>query len=424
MVDDIFGLCYTYPVLMGINVKGVGINMGTKEKLLELFESNKGFYFSGEEIAGRLGVSRTAVWKAVKTLQSEGYSINAVSNKGYCLSVETDILSAQGIKKYLEPICEGVRVEVLPEVSSTNTEVRKKATAGEPEGYVLVAGQQTEGRGRIGRRFFSPLDTGIYMSLLLRPENYSSQKAVRLTTMAAVAACEAIEAVVAAGETGGTEKTGRTEETVTAEEETGRIEETVMAEEEAGRTEETVTSVEEICGKKTVATAGKAVKKKALIKWVNDIYIEGRKVSGILTEASFGLENGLLEYAVLGIGINVYEPEGGFPSEIEDIAKAVFDTAQNDGKNHLAAEFLNHFMRYYRAGEQADYVQEYRKRSLVIGRKIQVIANGTVKNAVACGIDDDCRLLVRYEDGSEESLSSGEISVRLNEVGDEILQSV
>ncbi len=411
MVDDIFALCYTYLVLMGINVKGVGINMGTKEKLLELFESNKGFYFSGEEIAGRLGVSRTAVWKAVKTLQSEGYSIDAVSNKGYCLSVETDILSAQGIKKYLEPICEGVRVEVLPEVSSTNTEVRKKATAGEPEGYVLVAGQQTEGRGRIGRRFFSPPDMGIYMSLLLRPENYSSQKAVRLTTMAAVAACEAIEAVVAAGETGGTEKTGRTEETVTAEEETGG-------------TEETVTSVEERCEKKTVATAGKDVKKKALIKWVNDIYIEGRKVSGILTEASFGLENGLLEYAVLGIGINVYEPEGGFPSEIEDIAKAVFDTAQNDGKNHLAAEFLNHFMRYYRAGEQADYVQEYRKRSLVIGRKIQVIANGTVKNAVACGIADDCRLLVRYEDGSEESLSSGEISVRLNEVGDEILQSV
>jgi len=385
---------------MRISLKGVGKNMGTKEKLLELFESNKGFYFSGEEIAGRLGVSRTAVWKAVKTLQSEGYSIDAVSNKGYCLSVDTDILSAQGIKKYLEPICDGVRVEVLPEVSSTNTEVRKRASAGEPEGYVLVAEQQTEGKGRIGRRFFSPPDTGIYMSLLLRPENYSSQRAVRLTTMAAVAACEAIEAVTAAEEAGGTEEIG---------------------------------------GKKTVATAGEAVKKKALIKWVNDIYMEGRKVSGILTEASFGLENGLLEYAVLGIGINVYEPEGGFPSEIEGIAKAVFDKAQNDGKNHLAAEFLNHFMKYYRAGGQADYqvdckadsqsdrrtdyVKEYRKRSLVIGRKIQVIANGTVKNAVACGIDDDCRLLVRYEDGSEEGLSSGEISVRLSEGGDKILQS-
>lgn len=373
-------------------------DMATKEKLLELFETNKGVYFSGEEIAGRLGVSRTAVWKAVKTLRNDGYSIEAVSNKGYCLEVDTDILSVQGIQKYLEPVCKDIRVDVLAESTSTNTEVRKKASAGEPEGYVLIAGQQTEGKGRIGRRFFSPPDTGIYMSLLLRPKNYSSQQAVRLTTIAAVAACEAIEEVAAATE----------------------AKEHKKAMEGAGDTE-----------------AEEAVSKKAQIKWVNDIYIEGKKVSGILTEASFGLEDGLLEYAVLGIGINVYAPDNGFPKEIENIAGAVFNAPQNDGKNHLAAEFLNRFMKYYRAREQADYqaeykadykvdskvnskldyVEEYRKRSLVIGKEIQVITHGAAKNAVACGIDDNCRLLVRYADGKEESLSSGEISVRLTESG-------
>lgn len=368
--------------------------MGTKEKLLELFEANKGVYFSGEEIAGRLGISRTAVWKAVKNLRSGGYNIEAVSNKGYCMAVDTDILSAQGIQKYLEAVCGDVRVEVVSEISSTNAEVRKRASAGEPEGYVLIAGQQTEGKGRIGRSFFSPPDTGIYMSLLLRPQNYSSQQAVKLTTMAAVAACEAIEAVGRPTEAKSDEKAAR-----------------------EVKTSESAKAVEDL-------------RKKAQIKWVNDIYMDGKKVSGILTEASFGLEDGLLEYAVLGIGINVYAPSGGFPCEIENIAGAVFDTAQNDGKNHLAAEFLNHFMKYYRVKERTDcqencqadygkyyqknYVEEYKKRSLVIGKNIQVISNGTSKSATAYGIDNDCRLLVRYADGKEESLSSGEISVRLD----------
>lgn len=401
--------------------------MGTKEKLLELFETNKGIYFSGEEIAGRLGISRTAVWKAVKNLRGDGYNIEAVSNKGYCLAVNTDILSAQGIQKYLESVCRDIRVEVVSEISSTNAEVRKRASAGETEGYVLIAGQQTAGKGRIGRSFFSPPNTGIYMSLLLRPKNYSSQQAVKLTTMAAVAACEAIEETAAA-----------------KDKENKKALEGAETSTEAAKGEKTAEPKSAEAENTKVETVGK----KAQIKWVNDIYIEGKKVSGILTEASFGLEDGLLEYAVLGIGINVYAPSGGFPSEIENIAGAVFDKSQNDGKNRLAAEFLNHFMKYYRANEQTDYkenyqgncredcgknyqedcqkncrknyqencqknyVEEYKKRSLVIGKNVQVISNGTARNAMAYGIDDNCRLLVRYADGKEESLSSGEISVR------------
>ncbi|MBO5279215.1 MAG: biotin--[acetyl-CoA-carboxylase] ligase [Lachnospiraceae bacterium] len=325
--------------------------MGTKEKLLALFEENKGTYFSGEDIAEKLAVSRTAVWKAVNSLRDEGYCIDAVQNKGYCLSINTDILSAQGIQKYLTPVCSDIELTVLPSVDSTNALVREKAASGACEGYTVIANMQTKGKGRIGRSFFSPSDTGIYMSLLLRPLNYSPQQAVKITTMAAVAACEAIEAVS---------------------------------------------------------------NEKAQIKWVNDIYIRGKKVSGILTEASFGLENGFLDYAVLGIGINVYPPKDGFPKELQGIAGAVFRESHNDGKNHLAAEFLNHFMAYYVEREKADYVDKYRSRSLVIGKEIQVLFSDCQKKATALDIDKDCRLIVKYEDGNIESLSSGEISVRLS----------
>ncbi len=324
--------------------------METKEQLLALFERNKGAYFSGEDIAEALSISRTAVWKAVKSLRSEGYKIDAVRNKGYSLSVETDILSVQGIRKYLKPHCMDMELNVIPTLNSTNTMVREQAAAGAAEGYTVIANKQTNGRGRSGRSFYSPSDTGVYMSLLLRPQGYSAQQAVRLTTMAAVAACEAIEAV--SGET-------------------------------------------------------------AQIKWVNDIYVAGKKVCGILTEASLGLENGALEYAVLGIGINVSPPKGGFPKELEHIAGAVFHEAQSDGKNHLAAEFLNRFMTYYTMPQYADYVEQYRNRSLVLGKEIHVLFPDCEKKAVAHDVDEACRLIVEFEDGTTASLSSGEISVKL-----------
>ncbi len=324
--------------------------MTTKEKLLALFESGKGTYFSGEEIAKQLQISRAAVWKGVKTLRSEGYPIDAVTNKGYCLSTATDILSNQGIQKYLAPQCACLDLVVVPEVSCTNLWVREKAHQGALEGCAIIANHQLQGRGRLGRSFFSPPETGIYLSLLLRPQQYSAQQAVRITTMAAVAVCEAIEAV-----------------------------------------------------------SGQP----AQIKWINDIYVGGKKVCGILTEASFGLENGLVEYAVLGVGINVYPPRQGFPKELESIAGAVFQSPQDDGKNRLAAEFLNRFMDGYTHLEQADYVEKYRARSLVLGREVSVLTGGQAKQATALEIDDACRLRVRYLDGQEESLSSGEVSLKL-----------
>ncbi len=324
--------------------------MGKKEELLSLFENNKGCYLSGEDIAEKLSVSRTAVWKIVNSLRKGGYKIDAVQNKGYCLSAETDILSPQGVCKYLEPICSDLKIEVLQIAESTNTLMRESAANGAAEGRVIIANSQIGGRGRRGHTFYSPDNTGVYMSILLKPLHYSAKDAVKITTMAAVAVCEAIESV-----------------------------------------------------------SGKS----AQIKWVNDIFVNGKKVCGILTEASFGLEDGFLDYAILGIGINAFTPKGGFPPEIQNIAGSVFENAQSDGKNRLAAEVLNKFMTYYKTSQKENYVKNYKSRSLLIGKSVNVISPCGTKTAQAIDIDNECRLIVEYPDGKTEALSSGDVSVKL-----------
>ena len=236
--------------------------MTTKEKLLALLENSKGTFFSGEEIARTLQVSRAAVWKAVNALREDGYTIDAATNKGYRLSPDSDILSPQGIRRFLKPEYRDLDLTVLPTAPSTNALVREKANQGRPEGCVIIACEQTDGRGRYGRQFFSPVDSGVYLSLLLRPTTYSPQQATCLTAAAAAAMCQAIEAVT--GQQPG-------------------------------------------------------------IKWVNDIFLHGKKVCGILTEAAVGLETGTLNYMVLGAGVNLYPPAEGFPEEIKPIAGSVLE---------------------------------------------------------------------------------------------------
>lgn len=323
--------------------------MGTKEKLLALLESRKGEFVSGEEIARELAVSRTAVWKAVNALRNTGYEIDAAQNRGYCLDAHTDILSIQGIRQLLGSDGSEFNLELIPCTASTNALLRDRAAAGAPEGSVILANQQTQGRGRLGREFYSPPDTGIYLSLLLRPRGMEPSKAVKLTTMAAVAACDAIEKVSG---------------------------------------------------------------KEASIKWVNDIYLKGKKVCGILTEASYSLESGSLDYVILGIGFNVYPPAGGFPSELAGIADSILKIQTDQGKNRLAASFLRRFLEIYRGTAERDYAAVYRAKSMVIGQPIRVISPAGTRNAYALDVDRDCRLIVRWEDGTVESLSSAEVSIR------------
>lgn len=324
--------------------------MTTKEKLLALLEENRGKFFSGEEIARTLQVSRAAVWKAVTALREDGYAIDAATNRGYCLSPDSDILSAQGIRKFLSPECRTLDVTVLPAVSSTNALVRERANQGADEGCVIAAQEQTAGRGRYGRTFFSPAGTGVYLSLLLRPAAYSPRQATCLTAAAAGAMCQAIETVT--GQTPG-------------------------------------------------------------IKWVNDIFLHGKKVCGILSEAAVGVETGALDYMVLGAGVNIYPPGEGFPEALRPIAGAILENCRPEAKNRLAAEFLSRFWAFYTHPEDKAYLEYYRARSLAIGREITVLRAGQPVSAYAYGIDDDCRLQVRLENGETDALSYGEISIRL-----------
>ena len=238
--------------------------MSVTDSVLGFLEENKGKYISGGEIASILGVSRNAVWKAVKGLQEKGYNIGAVTNKGYILSSDSNIVSGKSIEKFIED--KNIRVEYFYSVTSTNTVMKEKAEHGAPEGLVVVSSEQTAGRGRRGKQFISKGGTGIYFSILLRPE-LNPRDALLITTCAAAAVSEAIE---------------------------------------------------------------KNSDIKTKIKWVNDIYSGDKKICGILTEAAFDMEGGGLNYAVLGIGINIYFPENSLPDEIKNIAGAVFKNEDYD----------------------------------------------------------------------------------------------
>ncbi|MEA4869944.1 MAG: biotin--[acetyl-CoA-carboxylase] ligase [Christensenella sp.] len=323
--------------------------MTVQDHLRQLLETNKSTFLSGEEIARRLGVSRNAIWKAIKALQADGYPIQAVPNRGYCLAASSDILSESGIRQYLAGEAQTLDLRVFDSVDSTNLVLRQLANQGAPEGTVVISAEQTGGRGRKGRSFYSPEGTGVYVSLLLKPK-IAPDDATLITTTAAVAVSDAVERL-------------------------------------SGRP--------------------------SAIKWVNDVFMDGRKVCGILTEGSFDMESGQFEYAILGTGINVYTPAGGFPEEIRSIAGSVLSSPAPDGKNRMTAEYLNRFLPLYRSLGSASTNAAYRRRSFVLGRMINLIAGDRVTPARALDVDEKCRLLVEYADGRRESLSSGEISIKL-----------
>ena len=141
--------------------------MSVKDEVLHMLEANKGSYFSGATLAKELNVSRNSIWKAIKSLENEGYKISAATNKGYCLEQSNDILSNHSVGEFLKYPLD---IHVYDTISSTNTVLKEMAEDGAKEGTVLVASEQTLGRGRMGRKFVSPAGTGIYFSILLRPD--------------------------------------------------------------------------------------------------------------------------------------------------------------------------------------------------------------------------------------------------------------
>lgn len=254
--------------------------MSTKSRLLKLLEKEKGRYLSGEMLAEQLQVSRSAVWKAIQSLRQEGYEIQAVTNKGYALDKACDVLSVEAIQGGLEH--PEVKVQVFREISSTSLIMKQMALESKlPQGSIVVANEQMKGKGRKGRDFYSPKNSGLYLSVLLYPDK-TVQESLELTAKAAVAVCRAVE---------------------------------------------------------------KCCKISLKIKWVNDLYLKEKKVCGILTEAVTDLETGDIEFVVIGIGLNLKSPKEGFPGELQQKAGAILSAGETVDRNCLAATIVNELLK-------------------------------------------------------------------------------
>lgn len=154
--------------------------------------------------------------------------------------------------------------------------------------------------------------------------------------------------------------------------------------------------------------------KKAQIKWVNDVYIDRKKVAGILTEAAFRKDGKGIDYVIIGIGVNINPPEGGFPAEIENIATSVITDEPVYIKNKLIAEIANALIFYYRSFNKKLFTEEYKKRLFFLGEEITVTQGNETYQAKAVDVDSMCHLIVRTAVGEEKTLHSGEISIKLN----------
>lgn len=310
---------------------------------------NTNGYISGEQLSKELGVSRTAIWKVINSLREEGYTIESVTRKGYHLVSNADRITAEEISLYNHAVWAGREVEYFEVTDSTNQRIHDFARNGRGNGLLAVCEEQTGGRGRRGRTWISPPGTGIWMSLLLRPK-MEPQKASMVTIITALALTKAID-------------------------------------------EMTTLSPQ--------------------IKWPNDVIVNGKKVSGILTEMNADMDE--IHYIVVGIGINANTKD--FAPEISDMATSLYvESGQKIERAKLIAEFCQQFERLYEAfllsGDLWKVKKEYESYLVNIGREVKIIKNREEKIRKAIGINELGELIVEDGSGKKEIVLSGEVSVR------------
>ena len=306
-------------------------------------------YISGQELCERFGVSRTAVWKGINQLKNEGYQIEAVQNKGYRLCGYPDSISKIELESRMHTKWAGRNLFCLDTVDSTNDYIKKLAEDGAPHGTLAVADYQSGGKGRRGRSWVTPHGTAIAMSILVRP-TLAPEKASMMTLVAGMAVARSVKEVT-----------------------------------------------------------GLDVK----IKWPNDVVIDGKKISGTLTEMS--MELGAIHYIVIGTGINANVTE--FPDEIRDVATSLI---LEKGKKvdraaiicaHMEAfeDFYDRFMKY---GDMTLLREDYQELLANQNQQVRVLEPGNEYTGTARGIDELGQLLVEKEDGSLVKVYAGEVSVR------------
>lgn len=241
------------------------------------------------------------------------------------------------------------QVQWFDTIDSTNTQAKCMARKGAPHGTVLIAGHQSGGRGRMGRSFSSPAGVGLYLSVILRP-GCSAQSLMHLTCAAGIAACDAVE-----------------------------------------------TS----CGIRPG------------IKWINDLVLNNRKLGGILTEMSVDAKTGLVDFAVIGIGINCLQNTEDFPPELQEIAISLKAAGCAPDMGHLAAKLLcSLYEMSLHLQEQKIIMAAYRKDCITLGRQVVILREEAKQYGTALDVDSDGALLVLLADGSTCTVNSGEVSVR------------
>lgn len=238
------------------------------------------------------------------------------------------------------------KVKVFGSIDSTNSMAKLDATNGAGEGDLIVALSQTGGRGRMGRSFYSPEESGIYFSIILRPK-IKAEDISLITPVAAVA---------------------------------------------------------------VAAAAEKITKKSPKIKWVNDIFLNGKKICGILSEAAFNAD-GTADYVVLGIGINLTTPKNGYPEEIKNIAGSLFDDNESFDANALIADIVNRFFELYKDLKGEATKEEYQKRMMLIGSTVNYTQNKNEYSGTVEGIDERFRLVIKNALGEMIALESGEVTI-------------
>lgn len=318
-----------------------------KNEILQKLKQSKDF-ISGQDISREFHMTRAAIWKYINLLREEGYNIESVPRKGYRLVSLPDILTYEEIREYLNTDFIGRSIYYFNTIDSTNIKA-KEIAHNEREGTVLIAEEQTAGKGRLGRNWASPKGKGIWMSIILKP-NVEPTKLPKITLIGAAAVHKALRNI----------------------------------------------GVE------------------AKIKWPNDILIDGKKVCGILTEMSGELN--MVNYVVMGIGINVNLDEEDIPDELKNIATSLrLSTGRKINRKELAANILNEFEKLYIKFKEKDNIEEVlricRENSVLLGEEVKVIRGDNIRIGKALDINDNGELVVKFGD-NVENIIAGEVSLR------------
>ena len=317
-------------------------------RILELLRRQEGF-LSGEDIGRELSITRAAVWKGIKKLREEGYEIEAVTNRGYRLTNPETMYNKRELEQGLKTKTMGQSIYFYEETDTTNNRARELALEGAPEGTLVVAETQTAGRGRRGKVWESPLGTGIWMSLVLRPQIMPAEASV-LTLLCGLATAEAIEA------------------------ETG-------------------------------LSAG--------IKWPNDILINGKKAVGILTEMDCEMSEVHFVIPGIGINVNTASFPPEIADIATSLYLECGKTVSRRRLVHKVLERLEeHYETFLRTGSFTAMLEDYRKHCITLGKEVHVLGREPFF-AEALDITPEGELLVRRADnGKEEVVFSGEVSIR------------